>query len=95
MNSAYYTYLSVLGISAFLGLFFSPALFIKIAVVSFGISIAGLLLSALFSAENAVWFFGLASMGIPVFGVIALGGAIIGAVARSVTAKIWTRISSH
>lgn len=83
MDSAYQNWLWLLLLGAFVGLFIKPRTVVKVAFVLEGIAVAGLAVSAAFSANRQAWVFGLAAMAMPVVAAVAAVGALLGSGIRS------------
>lgn len=78
MDRAYHTWLWVLAGGAAVGAFFSPRSVALASVGLFAACIAGLIAAGALGYGNATMLFGLATMAIPVLGIVATAAAVLG-----------------
>lgn len=82
MDPAYISWFFAALFGAVLGLFVRPMTVLMSAVALFGISVVGLIVTAVVGAESLTWMFGIAAMALPVLGAVTAVGSVLGRLIR-------------
>jgi len=87
MDNAYYNWLWLLAGGTIVGLFLRVRTVAIVAAVCMAVAVGGLVISSAFSSRNTSMLFGVAAMGIPILGGLAVIGSLLGNTIRSALTK--------